>query len=156
MLPLFGKYFASRSEEIQYHTEKKTLKKFFTRLLFVTSNRYKFQIKDKKSLLILKVQNIVFNVGKICVFLDFFEYPESGLSRLKFQQYSAIIFYVASSLVSFLCCLYIMVELLALFIANITDIFWRLIQVAVEKMHFDIHIDTKNSEMFKHVFFISL
>ena len=72
--------------------KKKTLKKFFTRLLFVKSNRYKFQIKDKKSLLILKVQNIVFNVGKICVFWDFFEYPESGLSRFKFQQYSAIIF----------------------------------------------------------------
>ena len=47
---------------------KKTLKKFFTKLFYITANRYKFQIKDKRSLLILNVQNIDFNVVKICVF----------------------------------------------------------------------------------------
>ena len=48
--------------------QKKTVKKFFTRLFFVTSNRYKFQITDKRSLLILNVQNIVFNIVQICIF----------------------------------------------------------------------------------------
>ena len=60
-------------------------------------------------------------------------------------------FYVPSSLVSFLHCLYILVESLALFIANITKIFCKSIQVAVEKMDFDTHIDTKNPEISKHV-----
>ena len=60
-------------------------------------------------------------------------------------------FYVPSSLVSFLHCLYILVESLTLFIANIIKIFWKLIQVAVEKMHFDTHTDTKNPEISKHV-----
>ena len=59
-------------------------------------------------------------------------------------------FYVPSSFVSFLYCLYILVESLALFIANITEIFRKLIQVAVEKMHFDAHINTKNPEISKH------
>ena len=59
-------------------------------------------------------------------------------------------FYVQSSFVSFLYCLYILVESLALFIANITKIFRKLIQVAVEKMHFDAHINTKNPETSKH------
>ena len=48
--------------------------------------------------------------------------------------------------------LYILAELLALSIANLTEIFRKSIQVAVEKMHFDNHIDTKNPEISKHVF----
>ena len=42
-------------------------------------------------------------------------------------------------------------ESLALFITNINEIFWKSIQVAVEKMHFGTHIDTKSLEIFKHV-----
>ena len=42
-------------------------------------------------------------------------------------------------------------ESLPLFIANITKIFKKSIQVAVEKMHFDIRIDTKNPQISKRV-----
>ena len=42
-------------------------------------------------------------------------------------------------------------ESLALLIANITEVFWKSIQVTVKKMHFDTHIDTKNPEISKHV-----
>ena len=60
-------FFEVRRSSVSY--EKKNLKNVFTRLFFVTSNRCKFQKKkDKVSLLILNVQNIVFNVVKICVF----------------------------------------------------------------------------------------
>ena len=45
---------------------RKNSKNNFCKIGFVTSNRYKFQIKDKRLLLILNVQNIVFHVIKIC------------------------------------------------------------------------------------------
>ena len=60
-------------------------------------------------------------------------------------------FYVPSSLVSFSHCLYILVEPLAVLVANITKIFQKSIQVAVEKMHFDTHIDNRNPEISNHV-----
>ena len=43
-------------------------------------------------------------------------------------------------------------ESLALFIANITKIFQRSILMAVEKMYFDIRIDSKNPEISEHVY----
>ena len=61
-------FFEVRRSSVSYE-KTKNLKNVFTRLFFVTSNRCKFQKKkDKGSLLILNVQNIVFNVVKICVF----------------------------------------------------------------------------------------
>ena len=61
-------FFEVRRSSVSYE-KTKNLKNVFTRLFFVTSNRCKFQNKkDKGSLLILNVQNIVFNVVKICVF----------------------------------------------------------------------------------------
>ena len=35
--------------------------------------------------------------------------------------------------------------------ANIIKISWKLIQMAVEKMHFDTHIGAKNPDISKHV-----
>ena len=101
-------------------------------LPFVASNRYKFQIKDKMSLLILNVQNIVFNGVKVCVLKIYLDV----LNRFITFHIPAVIchnFYVSSSFLSFLHCLYILVESLPLFIANITKIFRELIQVAVKK-----------------------
>ena len=65
-------FFEVRRSSVSYE-KKKNLKNVFTRLFFVTSNRCKFQKKKKNkgSLLIRNVQNIVFNVVKICVFKIF-------------------------------------------------------------------------------------
>ena len=73
--------------------EKKTLKKFFTRYFFVTSNRCKLQIKDKISLLILNIQIIVFDVVKICVFKIFLNFLSRAYHVSSFS----------SNLPSFLC-----------------------------------------------------
>ena len=104
---------------------KKTLKKFFTRLFFVTSNR---------SLLILNVQKVVFNVEKIYVFKIFLH----GLNR------GYHVSNPSSYLPSFLCpiflgiflhCLYILVESLALFIPDITgNRYYPLVVVAFDML----------------------
>ena len=119
-------------------------------MVFVTSNRCKFQIKDKRSLLILNVQNIVFNVVKICVFEIFLSVPNRA-------------YHVSSSrsnLPSFLCPIFLGIflllslylgEIARLVLANITEISRKSIQVAEEKTHFDTHIDTKNPEISKYV-----
>ena len=101
-------------------------------------------MKDKRSLLILNVQNIVFNDINICVF-------EIFLNVLNRAYHVSNHFYVLSSSVSFHHCLNILVESLAFFITNMTEIFRKSIQVAVEKLHFDTHTDIKNPEIFKHV-----
>ena len=95
---------------------------FFTRLFFVTSNRYKFQIKDKRSLLILNVQNIAFNVVKNCVFEIFLNVLNRAY-RILNSSSNMPSFLRPNFLGIFLHCLYILVESLALFIANITEMF---------------------------------
>ena len=125
---------------------------FFTRLFFVTSNRYKFQIKDKRSLLILNVQNIAFNVVKNYVFEIFLNVLNRAY-RILNSSSSLASFLRPNFLGIFLHCLYILVESLALFIANITEMFQKSIQQAVEKMHFDTHILISRIQKFPSMLF---